>query len=189
MVRFMARHRIALLVRYLDRALTIIATIGLVAMMFHISLDILFSLTLNAPIAITSAIVTNYYMIAVAFVPIFVAEYRGNHISVNLVTERLPVMLRRGLETIVLAATAGIYGLLTIQSWQQAIEKLAISAYVIEQTSKIYVWPSFFMLPAAFGAMAALLVLKVLYRMTTGSDRSLQADYRFDDTAKEADHV
>ena len=171
----MTLNRTILFVRLLDRALILIATIGLVAMMLHISLDILFSLILNAPFATTSAIVTNYYMIAVAFLPILAAEYRGAHISVSLATNRLPARARHGLETLVLALTAAVYGLLTVQSWQQAVEKYQIAAYTIEQTSKIYVWPSFFMLPVAFGDMTLLLILKVLLRITTGSDAELQA--------------
>lgn len=56
-----------------DNALIAIASLGLVAMMLHISGDIIASLLFNAPIATTSAIVTNYYMIAVAFLPIYAA--------------------------------------------------------------------------------------------------------------------
>ena len=171
----MTLHGIAVFVRVLDRTLLVVATIGLVAMMLHISLDILFSLLLNAPFATTSAIVTNYYMISVAFLPILAAEYRGSHIGVSLATDRLPPGPRHLLETLVLALTTAVYALLTAQSWQQATEKLAITAYTIEQTSKIYTWPSFFMLPAAFGAMTLLLVLKVILRVSTGSDTALQA--------------
>jgi len=85
--------------------------------------------------------------------------------------------------------TAGVYGLLTAQSWQQALEKLSISAYVIEQTSKIYVWPSFFILPAAFGAMTLLLSLKVYMRLTGGKDASLQSGFEPGISVQEADHV
>lgn len=166
----------AVFVRVVDRILMLIATIGLVAMMLHISLDILFSLFLNAPLATTSAIVTNYYMVAVAFLPVLAAEYRRAHIGVNLATNRLPIGARHALETLVLAITAAVYGLLTMQSWQQAVEKYQITAYTIEQTSKIYVWPSFFMLPAAFGTMTLLLALKVLFRVKTGTDDALHAD-------------
>ncbi len=171
----MALRGTAVFVRVLDRTLIVIATIGLVAMMLHISLDILFSLILNAPFATTSAIVTNYYMIAVAFLPILAAEYRGSHIGMSLATDRLPPRPKRLLATLVLAITAGVYALLTAQSWQQASEKLSITAYTIEQTSKIYTWPSFFMLPAAFGAMTILLTLKVILRVSTGSDEAFQA--------------
>jgi len=167
-----------------DRALIFIAAVGLVAMMVHISLDILSSLIFNAPISVTSAIVTNYYMISVAFLPILAAEYRGNHISVNLLTVRLPEGARRALETLVIAITAAVYLLLTAQSWQQALHKLSINASVVEQVGKIPVWPSFFMLPAAFGTMALLLIIKVILRLTGGED--IQSP----DTAElEIDHV
>ena len=162
-------HRtLATLVRIMDRVFLIVAAAGLVAMMVHISADIAMSLIFNAPIATTSAIVTSYYMVAVAFLPILAAEYRGNHISVSLLTDLLAPRARRALATAVLALTAAVYLLLTVQSWQQATDKLAIGAFVVEQTSRIPVWPAYFMLPLAFGAMALLLVLKVALRLTRG---------------------
>lgn len=180
----MTRSWISSVVRTVDRALVIIAAIGLVAMMVHISLDILSSLIFNAPISVTSAIVTNYYMIAVAFLPILAAEYRGNHISVNLLTVLLPEGIQSKLETLVIAMTGGVYFLLTVQSGQQALHKLSINASVVEQVGKIPVWPSFFLLPLAFGAMSLLLTARVLLRLTG------QADIHATDTPElEADHV
>jgi TRAP-type C4-dicarboxylate transport system permease small subunit len=164
----MLHDTLATVVRVMDRAFLIVAAVGLIAMMLHISADILMSLIFNAPIATTSAIVTSYYMIAVAFLPILAAEYRGNQISVSLLTDLLSQHARYALGTLVMAVTAAAYILLTMQSWQQATEKLAIGAFVVEQTSRIPVWPAFFMLPLAFGAMALLLVLKVAGRMTGG---------------------
>lgn len=158
------------LVRVLDRALLAVAAVGLVAMMLHISLDILSSLILNRPVPITSAMVTNVYMIAVAFLPILAAERRGNHIGVSLLTDLLPPRGRFGLETAVLALMAGAYAMLTWQSLEQALAKLALDAFVVEQGYKIPVWPTFFLLPAGFGAMALLLALKVALRLATGED-------------------
>ncbi|MZR12179.1 TRAP transporter small permease subunit [Maritimibacter sp. DP07] len=151
-----------------DNALIAIASLGLVAMMLHISGDIIASLLFNAPIATTSAIVTNYYMIAVAFLPIYAAEFRDAHIGVNLLTARLPNAVQRWLEVLIMIATAGVYVLLAAQSWEQATQKLETTAYVVEQTSKIFIWPSYFMLPAAFAAVALLLVVKVLSRIAGG---------------------
>jgi TRAP-type C4-dicarboxylate transport system permease small subunit len=163
----MQRNTLATIVAGMDRAFLAVAAIGLIAMMLHISADIAMSLFFNAPIATTSAIVTSYYMIAVAFLPILAAEYRGNQISVSLVTD---MHVQDRLATLVMAVTAAVYILLTVQSLQQAMEKLAINAFVVEQTSRIQVWPAFFMLPLAFGAMALLLVLKVILRLTGGGD-------------------
>lgn len=180
----MARNWITGVVRVLDRALIVVAAIGLVAMMLHISLDILSSLIFNKPIAFTSAIVTNFYMISVAFLPILAAEYRGNHISVSLLTERLPPRVRSGLETAVIALMAGVYLLLTWQSLQQGFDKLAIGAFVVEQSVKIPVWPSYLMLPAGFGAMTLLLALRVWLRLSGGDPIEPPADH-----SPEIEHV
>lgn len=175
-------------VRSVDRTLIIVASVGLVAMMLHISIDILSSLLLNAPVAVTSAIVTEYYMIAVAFLPILTAELRGAHIGVNLLTQRLPPAVERALETVVLAIMAGVYLLLTAQTWGQAMSKFAISAYMVEQTTKIYVWPSHFVLPIALGAMALLLLAKVALRMT-GRPEPTVLPYDAPAGRSETDHV
>lgn len=153
-------------VRGVDRALLFIASLGLVAMMIHISADIAMSLFFNRPIAVTSAIVTQYYMIAVAFLPIFAAELRGTHIGITLLTDLMPRRFRRGLDTVVKAVMAAVFALLTAQAWDQATDKWAVQAYMVEQTSRILVWPSFFMVPVAFGAMALLLVVKVLLTLS-----------------------
>ncbi len=176
-------------VRTLDRALMSIAAIGLVAMMVHISADILMSLIFNAPIATTSAIVTSYYMIAVAFLPILAAEYRGNHIAVGLLTKLLPRRPRHALEIVVLAITAAVYLLLTVQSWQQAMHKVEINAYVVEQTSKILVWPAFFMLPVGFGLMTLLLVIKLILRITGGQEPRATEPPSNGPTQSEIEHV
>jgi TRAP-type C4-dicarboxylate transport system permease small subunit len=157
---------LALIVRALDRALLLIASVGLIAMMLHIGVDILSSLLLNAPISVTSAFVTQYYMITVAFLPILAAEYRGGHISVDMVTRALPDGLRNGLEIVVLALTALVYVMLTTQALQQAMSKLSTKAYMVEQTTRIIVWPSYFILPLALGAMAFLLVARLMLRLT-----------------------
>ena len=156
------------LVRGADRALVAIASLGLMAMMLHICLDIGASLLLNAPIATTSAIVTNYYMIAVAFLPIYPAEVRNGHIGVNLVTATLPVRVQNWLDMLMLSLTAGVYALLAAQSWGQAVKKFAVNDYVVEQTTKILIWPSYFMLPVTFAAVALLMLAKVALRLSYG---------------------
>lgn len=166
----MTPHWITSLVLGVDRTLIAIASIGLMAMMVHICIDILSSLLVNAPVATTSAIVTNYYMIAVAFLPIYAAEVRGGHIGVNLLTAMLPQRVQNLLDIAVLTVTAGLYLLLAAQSWGQAIQKLATNAYVVEQTSKILIWPSYFMLPLSFAAVALLMLLKVGLRARYGMD-------------------
>jgi TRAP-type C4-dicarboxylate transport system permease small subunit len=179
---------LTVVVRGVDRTLLFIAGIGLIAMMLHISADIAMSLIFNRPIAVTSAIVTQYYMIAVAFLPIVAAELRGTHIGITLLTDLLPRGARRGLDTVVLALMAAVYALLTAQAWDQASDKWGVQAYMVEQTSRILVWPSFFMVPVAFGAMALLLGIKVLLTLS-GRAHPLAIPQTDPRSGKEGDHV
>lgn len=150
------------LVRGVDRLFLACAAAGLLAMMLHICADILGSLLLNRPIAVTSAFVTQYYMIAVAFLPFFATELRGSHISITLFTDLLPRRAQTGLALLVQALSAGVAGMLTLQAWDQATDKYAIGAYMVEQTSRILVWPSFFIVPLGLGALTLLMALKVV---------------------------
>lgn len=149
----------------IDRAILTLAAIMLVVMMLHISLDVLANLLLNSPIPLTSAFVTQYYMIAVAFLPLAAGEYRGAHISVDLFVNRLAAAPRRWLDLAVLALCLAVYLMLASQSWQQATEKFASNSFILEQTTRLSIWPSYFVLPVAFGLTALLIALKVLCRL------------------------
>lgn len=143
-------------------------------MMAHIALDILSSLVLNKPIPLTNALVTEYYMIAVAILPLASAEFRRAHISVELFVTRLPAAPRRATELAMLALGVGVYTILTIQSWQQAAAKLASNAFVMEQATQVSVWPSYYMLPVGFGLIALLTALK-LFCLATGRPEPVAA--------------
>lgn len=158
-------HSVNTTVRWLDKTLIVIASMGLLLMMVHITLDVIADLVFNAPLPLTSVYVTEYYMICVAFLPLFITEYRGGHISVDMFVKYLPDGLRRALGWLVQAVFIFVYVILAAQSWEQFTAKLAINAYVMEQTSRVIVWPSFMMMPVAFGLAALLMVAKLALDM------------------------
>lgn len=152
-------------VRWADRGLLAAAALALVAMMVHINLDVLSGLLFNSPIPLTSAIVTEYYMIAVALLPLASGEYRNVHTSVDLLVNRLPAGPRAALDVAVRVLCVVGYFLLAGQAWQQALEKYASNAYLLEQTSRIVVWPAYFLIPIGFAAIAALIAVKLACRL------------------------
>jgi TRAP-type C4-dicarboxylate transport system permease small subunit len=166
--------------RWVDKALIVIASAGLMAMMVHITLDVLGGHLFNSPLALTSAYVTQYYMIAVAFLPVFTTEYRGGHISVDMFVKFIPAGVRRVISWVIQALFIAVYLMLALQSWQQYATKLASNAYVQEQTSRVYTWPSFLLLPVAFGLVVLLLTAKlaadVLGRPIPGAEPSADDD-------------
>ncbi len=158
-------HMMDRAVALIDRYILGLAGIGLVLMMLHICIDVVSNLVFGSPVALTNAAVTVYYMIAVAFLPLAAGEYRGAHIGVDLVVNHLPAVLRRNLDHVVQVLCLAVYSGLTIQSTQLAVEKLSANAYLMEQTTRVSTWPSYFLVPLGFGLIALLIGLRLVCRM------------------------
>ncbi|MES2631881.1 MAG: TRAP transporter small permease [Pseudomonadota bacterium] len=152
-------------VRVIDGLLLGLGALALLGMMLHISVDVVGNQLFRSPVPLTSALVTHYYMIAVAFLPFASGEYRGAHISVDLVVNRLPAGVQRALDLLVRVLSLAVYVMLTIQSWEQLSQQYATSAFIEEQTTRVSTWPSYIMLPVGFGLMALLVGLKLGCRL------------------------
>lgn len=152
-------------VRLIDRILVWIAGVALVLMMLHITVDVVANLVAGSPVPLTNATVTQYYMIAVAYLPLAAAELRGAHISVDLVVNQMSAGLRRAVDQLMQVICVVVYAALAAQAWQLALEKLARDAFLMEQATRVSTWPSYFMVPVGFGLVALLLALRLVCRM------------------------
>lgn len=149
-------------VRRIDAILLWIAGIALVAMMVHICTDVVANLVLGSPVPLTNAAVTQYYMIAVAYLPMAAAELRGAHVSVDLVINQFSAGVRRVSGQIMQFICMLIYGALAAQAWQLALEKLERNAFLMEQTTRVSTWPSYFIIPLGFATVTLLLLAKII---------------------------
>jgi TRAP-type C4-dicarboxylate transport system permease small subunit len=166
-------------VRRIDSMLLWISGSALIAMMAHICIDVVANLVLGTPVPLTNAAVTQYYMIAVAYLPMAAAELRGAHVSVDLVVNQLPAGLRRVSGEIMQFICMVIYGALAAQAWQLALEKLERNAFLMEQTSRVSTWPSYFIIPLGFGTVAVLLLARMILTLLGKATPSV------DDTAQQ----
>ncbi len=157
-------------VRLIDGLLLAIAGAALVSMMVHISIDVAANLLFGAPVALTNAVVTQYYMICVAYLPLAAAELRGAHVSVDLVMNHAPPRLRQAVEVVAQLSCMAIYLALSAQAWQLALEKLASNDFLMEQTTRVSTWPSYFIIPLGFVLVACLLGLRLVLRLTGRPD-------------------
>lgn len=168
-------------VRRIDLALLWIAGIALIAMMVHICVDVVANIVLRTPVPLTNAAVTQYYMIAVAYLPMAAAELRGAHVSVDLVVNQFAAGVRRFFGFLMQLICMLIYGALAAQSLQLAMEKLSRDAFLMEQTSRVSTWPSYFIIPLGF-AMVSMLLLARMIALLLGQapinlgDDSIQGD-------------
>ncbi|MFY0663236.1 MAG: TRAP transporter small permease [Natronospirillum sp.] len=149
------------LLRLSDRltmVLALLGTLGIVAMMLHVTLDVLLRSTMDVSMPATLELVTRYYMVLLALLPLGWVERQRQMISVELFTDMLGTGARRWNDGLVTVLSIGIYVVFAIATWEKAVEQYDIGAYVMSLDTRIPVWPSYFVLPVSF-ALAAYVCL------------------------------
>lgn len=141
-------------------ATTFVGMIAVALMMAHITADVIGKFLFNAPIPATIALVSNYYMVLLAFMPLAYAESRRAHISVEVLTELFPRRAQHHLYSWTHLLSALVFALLTYRTWQEALTNHAMGTFAMEQSTKMITWPSYYILPIGCG----LMTLVVLYR-------------------------
>lgn len=153
--------------RILDRLITVTTWVGILAiilMMTHITLDVAGKFLFNKPLPATISLVSNYYMVVVAFLPLALVEQRNGHISVEVLTEFFPRNTQYHLFSWTYLVSATVFGLLAYKTWGEAMRTYNSGTFMIEQSVKIITWPSYFLLPIGTGMMTAVVIYRwVLY--------------------------
>ncbi len=148
----------AALYRLTNRAavgLAMLGTLGILLMVVHITLDVILRSTLSVSIPATVELVTRYYLIAMALLPLGWVEWRREMIAVEALEGLMGPRLVRLSDVLVALLSAGIYAVLAVATWGKAMEQYAIGSYVMSLNVSIPVWPTYFVLPLAF-ALATL---------------------------------
>jgi len=162
----MSMYKLGRLLSKITDVTTIVGGLAIALMMIHITLDIVCRFIFNTPIPGTITIVSNYYMVIAAFVPLAFAEQKDAHISVEVFTERLPGFIQRHLAGWCLLLSTVVFGLLTVRNWQEAIVKMNIGASIVQGDTSIVIWYTYFFLPIGFGLMTIVLFYKFVVYLT-----------------------
>lgn len=150
--------------RLLRAAIAVYGAIGAVAiflMMLHITADVIGKFVFNRPLPGTIPIVSQYYMVIAAFLPLAMVERLTGHISVEILYTAFPRTLRGIASIFATALGTVVFAAMTWATWGEAVKKYAIGAFSYEQGVKVPVWPSHFILPAG----TALFTLVLLWRL------------------------
>lgn len=161
-----------LLSRITDFA-TVLGALGIALMMIHVTLDVVLRYAFDAPLPGTISIVSYYYMVIAAFIPLAFAEQKGGHISVEVMTERLPGWIQRHLAGWSTLLSAVVFGMLTVRTWGEAMSKMDIGASIVQGETSIALWPTYFFLPVGFGLMFLIVAHKFfayVFARETGLD-------------------
>ena len=146
-----------LVVRISD-GLALLGAVGVVAMLVHITAYVIMRQFSHSPVPATVEIVSYYYMVLIAFLPLAWAERRGEMISIEIFAPLLTGRIGRINEIFVALVTAGVYAVLTYTTWIVAMREFSARSFVLSLSVVIPVWPGYFVLPIGF-ALAALVTL------------------------------
>lgn len=167
-------------VRLLGRVIdvtTILGAIAVALMMVHIAVDVVAKYVFGVPMPGTITVVSNYYMIVVAFLPLAFTERANGHISVEVLVEHFPRGLQRWLNVLAMVISAVVLGFMTWQSFIDAERARAIGTFEIEQDMKLSIWPARYLLPLGCALMTLTLVAKIVLSVFRGPRQDLNKPF------------
>ncbi len=169
-------HPIRILGRAIDLT-TLIGALAVVLMMVHISVDVVAKYIFGLPMPGTITVVSNYYMIVVAFLPLAFTERRNGHISVEVLSVTLPMGVQRALNLLSLVFCAAVFGALAWQGWIEAGRSQSVGSFEIEQDMKLLTWPARYILPVGCGLITVTLLAKLWIALVRGPRLNLDEPY------------
>lgn len=151
--------------RLLDRlpqALFAVSLLAGAAMMLHVTAEAVSRTAFGAPLPGTSEILASYYMIAAAFLPWGALALRDQHITVDLLAERMGRGLKAVTDVLALLLSIAWMTLFLWQSVAGAQARMARNEVLEIPTGYLTVWPARWLLPVAGAAMLLCLVFRLV---------------------------
>ncbi|MES2535678.1 MAG: TRAP transporter small permease [Pseudomonadota bacterium] len=145
---------------------TVLSGLAVALMMLHVIADVIARFVFGFPLPATIAIVSNFYMVLVAFMPLAFAEQKSAHISVEVLTERFPAVVQKHLAGWLLLVSGAVFAVMAARTWEEAMSKFAIKASMVQGTDSIPVWPTYFFLPLGCGLMLLVVAYKFVVYLT-----------------------
>ena len=139
-----------------SQALALIGALGLVALLVHVAAEVVARNLFGRPIPATNQIVSHYYMVLIAFLPLGWVERSRAMISVELIEGFLPATVRRLSDALVAALSTLIYAAIAWVTVGVAVKNYRVGSFVEVLGWPLPIWPTYVLPPLGF-ALAALI--------------------------------
>jgi len=146
-----------------------LAGIVVAVMMAHVCTDVFTKFVLNAPVPGTIAIVTEYYMPLLTFLPLAFVQARRGHISVEVFTTHLPRRIQHHLYFWTVLLGAVVFAVLAYVTFGEALNKMALGTFQMEQDVKVLTWPGQFFPSIGYGLIALFMVAQFVGYLAGGA--------------------
>jgi TRAP-type C4-dicarboxylate transport system permease small subunit len=144
------------------QGLALVGALGVLALLVHVTLDVLSRNLFQQPIPATNEIVSRYYMVLIAFLPLAWVERSRSMVSVELLDMAMPVRARRLSDALVALLATVIYAAIAWVTWEQAMRNFATGSFVDVLGRRVPVWPTYFLPPAGFFLAALVTALRTI---------------------------
>ncbi len=133
-----------------------VSCVATVAMMLQVTADAFMRTFFHWSVPGTEEIVSAYYMVAVAFLPLAYVQRERGHVMIELFTMRLSPRINALIDSVVFTACGVGLAIFTYATFFKAIA-MTEEAEMLIGTVDVTVWPSRWFVPAGCGAMALYL--------------------------------
>jgi len=148
--------------RFVQLIPTFVASVAMVLMMIHVTIESFSRYFLNSPLPATTEIVSLYYMVPLSVLPLASLLARDELIKVEIVSDLSSLRWRRNLlffgdVTILVVSVLATYWMA-----QEALKKTRIGEVWEGSSAFVTAWPSRWFMPLGFGLLALVAAARVL---------------------------
>ena len=150
------------LAKFLSDTLMVIACVGVILMMLHVTTEAIGKYVFHTPMPATQETVQFYYMVALVFLPIgYIARGEG-HICVELFTQNMKSGARAWLNVFVGLLTLVWVALIAWYSGEEAITTTLDGELQETGNGFLIVWPGRWFIPIGCTVMALSVLVQLL---------------------------
>lgn len=143
------------------RILAAVAAVLLVAMMLATVGDVFARTLFDGAIKNAELMTSHWFLSGTIFLPLAYITVLDRHISVEVVTQFLPMRVQQIKMGVFMIFGAAIFLLLAWQSWELAVEKMRIREYLSGAT-RFYTWPGRFLMPVGTFLFALVMAARAV---------------------------
>jgi TRAP-type C4-dicarboxylate transport system permease small subunit len=150
------------------QGLALLGSIGVMALLVHVTLDVASRNLFQQPIPATNEIVSRYYMVLIAFLPLAWVERNRSMVSVELLDMAMSPGMKRASDAAVALLATIIYAAIAWVTLAEALKSFATGSFVDVLGRRVPVWPTYFLPPLGF-LLAALVTLLRAFTSARGA--------------------
>ncbi|MBB06400.1 TRAP transporter small permease [Pseudooceanicola sp.] len=141
------------------KVLALGAAVLLIAMMMVTVADVTVRMLFDGAIDNAELMISHWFLSGTIFLPLAFITVLDRHISVEVVSQFLPIRVQQIKMGVFMLCGAAIFLLLAWQSWGLALEKMHLREYLSGAT-RFYTWPGRFLMPAGTFFFAVVMIAR-----------------------------